>query len=496
MNVSNSAHRKLITISSLTVAALVAYLGSIFLLGESFLGFEFHAMHEALLTLALVGASIWLCFVLSKHAPNYVSSATNVQVSILTTVLLMTTVDASYTVIQNAIKPKSTVYDYGHRDSNNNPDEYYPRLYFPTDRNFFVHKPDSAVTASSFGSFYSRDMLVSPTLVNSVLERRTVSITINEFGFREVEPIENARIFALGDSLTFGWGVNADKSWVKRLETRLSVPIYNLGVRGASPKQELELLKFLVNTPKYDVTIQHLLWMIYEGNDLEDDYNETAPAPRPRQQPNSLLSGTVLESLTSIFKTLATFPYAVKSESVINKLLNGTIQFRYSTKRESSHELVDGIRLVHPLFKSDQFGYRLFSGAPVDRGVQQSMSYVLLHPNWPKLEKVFTEMGKLAEKLGFDVTVILAPTADRLHGKYFADFPEASEPYFLELVAGLARKEKFQIINLYDLLRPLADRQLLYFRDDDHWNEDGHLLVATSLSEQLAGWSSERALGQ
>jgi hypothetical protein len=106
-------------------------------------------------------------------------------------------------------------------------------------------------------------------------------------------------------------------------------------------------------------------------------------------------------------------------------------------------------------------------------------------------------MGELARNFGFGVTVILAPTEGRLQGKYFAGFPKASDrPYFLDFVAGLARKEKFQIINLYDTLRPLADRRLLYFRDDDHWNEDGNLLVATSLSEQLSEWSSQRASGR
>ena len=83
------------------------------------------------------------------------------------------------------------------------------------------------------------------------------------------------------------------------------------------------------------------------------------------------------------------------------------------------------------------------------------MSYVLSHPNRPKLNQVFGQMGELARNSGFDVTVILAPTADRLQGKYFSDFPELTErPYFLDYVADLARKEKFKIINLYDTLLP------------------------------------------
>jgi hypothetical protein len=226
--------------SSLTIATSAAYLGSIFLLGQSFLGFKFNATHEALLTLGLVALAIWLCLVLSKHAPNYVSVAMNVQISILITSLLMIAGDISYALIQNTAKPRSSVYGYGReRDSNYLVGEYSPKTYFPTDKNFLVCKPDIPVTVSSFGSFYSSDMLDSSTLVGSTLEPHTVSITINDLGFRETEPIED------------------------------------------------------------------------------------------------------------------------------------------------------------PLFKSDRFGYKLFYRPYVDL-VQAPMSYVLLHPNRPKLEKVFTEIGELA----------------------------------------------------------------------------------------------------
>ena len=51
-------------------------------------------------------------------------------------------------------------------------------------------------------------MLRSPTLVDSVLDRRQVSIHINELGFRETGPLGSCKIFALGHSFTFGWGVS------------------------------------------------------------------------------------------------------------------------------------------------------------------------------------------------------------------------------------------------------------------------------------------------
>ena len=49
---------------------------------------------------------------------------------------------------------------------------------------------------------------------------------INAFGFRDVEVAERAppgrlRVLALGDSFTFGWGVELEDTWVKRVEAAL-----------------------------------------------------------------------------------------------------------------------------------------------------------------------------------------------------------------------------------------------------------------------------------
>ena len=189
---------------------------------------------------------------------------------------------------------------------------------------------------------------------------------------------------------------------------------------------------------------------------------------------------------------LKRLPDALKRQSVITKLLNGSREFRYSAKTTdySSHKTIDGIDIGYPLFQSDKFGYKLFYDGYIARA-QMPRSYVLLHPNWSKLENVFKEMGDLARSFGFDVTVILAPTADRFQGKYFDGFPKTSdEPFFLELVGDLAVREKFRVVNLFESMRKVANQQLLYFRDDDHWNEDGHRLVAKLLSEKLSEWHS------
>jgi lysophospholipase L1-like esterase len=80
-------------------------------------------------------------------------------------------------------------------------------------------------------------------------------IKINSDGFRDVEytiekPNNTIRIIVLGDSITFGWGVNLSDTYVKILEkklnelnTTLNFQVMNLGVSGYNTLEEIEFLK-------------------------------------------------------------------------------------------------------------------------------------------------------------------------------------------------------------------------------------------------------------
>jgi hypothetical protein len=80
----------------------------------------------------------------------------------------------------------------------------------------------------------------------------------------------------------------------------------------------------------------------------------------------------------------------------------------------------------------------------------------------------------------------LAPSDARLYESYFSDFPPLSEhAHFLEAVIEEAGSVGFQVLNLAEALRPYAEHELLYFRDDDHWNERGHEVVAEIVNKNL-----------
>ncbi len=360
--------------------------------------------------------------------------------------------------------------------------ELFPRSYHPTDQSFLLYKPNVRLTAETYGEYYSAPMQRSRTLVDSVLHLHRLTYAIGPHGLRDTEPLGAARILALGDSYALGYNTDEGRTWTDLLGAALRQPVYNLGVSATGPRQALQLLEHLYATVPESLTqVRDVLWMIYEGNDLENSYAEQWA--RAAAEGVSLTDGTVLQALLSL-------PGLVRWQSVLGRLVRGDLHLGApaGVTGGAIYEM-DGVALPMPLYRSARWGLMLFSPPDVGRATLPE-SYVLGHPNRPLLDATLRDMQALAARHGFRVTVILAPTAARLYGATFEGFPALSaEPWFTDYVARQADSLGFGVVDLVRLMRPAAEREMLYYRDDHHWNERGNA-VAAELIGQHAPFSS------
>lgn len=94
------------------------------------------------------------------------------------------------------------------------------------------------------------------------------TVRINQLGLRdhEIDPEKRAacRVIALGDSFTYGFGVNLEDTWVKRLEQRLrdsgmDVEIINCGSPGAGPADYANFGKKIIPVLKPDLVLVGIL---------------------------------------------------------------------------------------------------------------------------------------------------------------------------------------------------------------------------------------------
>jgi len=358
--------------------------------------------------------------------------------------------------------------------------ELLPRSYYPPERPFTLYKPNVRVEGTVYGEFYETRMLKSPTLVRDALRLRRLVYTIDANGLRNHRvDIRQSKVWALGDSYAMGYSTTEGLTWTDRLGELTGQSIYNVGISGTSPGVQEQVLEYLLRNRKDGARPDRLLWMVFEGNDLENNYEGFRDVRPSTPGVRALFSGTLIGDLLSL-------PSTIRARSVIGRLLEGQLQFTLprATARRDSYQ-IDGVSLATPAYRSDRFGYCMFNPLHVEVATKGE-DYVLSHPNRPRLDQSFERMKSLSKEFGFRVVVMVAPSAPRVHAHDFPDMPQpTSVPHFIRYVERLAERLGFETIDLLGPLNASTSSELLYYCDDHHWNERGNDVVARALAGRL-----------
>ena len=113
------------------------------------------------------------------------------------------------------------------------------------------------LTNSAEGTQYSREF--------------HVQIKTNQFGYRQgtwsnEQKNEKENLLILGDSFTFGWGVEAEESLPALLDSLGNYNVYNLGMPGDGPQEQLQRFQQLIDkVPNIDTVI-----IFFYDNDVND----------------------------------------------------------------------------------------------------------------------------------------------------------------------------------------------------------------------------------
>src|ERR1035441_7805937 len=91
-------------------------------------------------------------------------------------------------------------------------------------------------------------------------------------------------VLAIGDSFTYGWGVDGEDSWPKVMERELrqgglDIEVANLGMPGAGPREYAALAERAIPLLRPDLIVVGML--------QADDLFQAAESPAERQAPAS-----------------------------------------------------------------------------------------------------------------------------------------------------------------------------------------------------------------
>ena len=291
-------------------------------------------------------------------------------------------------------------------------------------------------------------------------------ISINSKGCRdyerEYEGQGKFRILALGDSFTFGHGVEFEESFLTILETSLnlkkdSFEILKCAVPGGNPSHYLKFLKY--EGYKYNPDL--VMVNFFLGNDvltqITNKYENNAPSAKTRLvwkiknflKINSQLYGLLVDR--------------IKGQP---RLLNFFVKYGFGLSLGLSETGGLDIMKKHYSEREEKAWDRTFEFLEEIQKLSKNLLVVAL----PGREQYKLTLRKsIADRLGYDLN------------DFDTDVPNKKLGSFL-------KKQKIYKI---DLLNDFEEHYKiggtpLSFQLDPHWNREGHKFVASALFEEIS----------
>ncbi len=299
-----------------------------------------------------------------------------------------------------------------------------------------------------------------------------VRYALNQNGFRG-QPLLNSNnnYTVVGDSFSFGLGVNDNETFTARLNaaetnsTSLNYTgkkFYNLSVPGYSTDQQLLLLKKLSHKIS-----KHVLLVVYLGNDLFDNMR-AYPLQADHGKPYYKFSDNALE-LKNTPVPLEPKPAAVREESIAAIVSGGKKQNNYALNSLAKLEISRRLGLFQ--------GGSVLTKEAMQQRFDESLKLFLT---------LLIEIDAVVNKNQGNVTVVLLP------GRSYVEQPSSLsaqyQEYFRDYIsASLKGSGSIRLMDLASHLKNLHNTGVdkLYYPNEGHLTALGHQYVADYLADQI-----------
>jgi lysophospholipase L1-like esterase len=331
----------------------------------------------------------------------------------------------------------------------------------------------SAVTLGMFATNPDAGYALLPDYRNTVrVPEYATEIRIDGHGERvpENEPPENpgaSRLLALGDSFTFGVGVEAEDAFPEILEDRLQADskgpwvVRNGGVGGYGPLRSARL--FLASQASWEPNV--VIHALYLGNDLEDQ----DPA-RFRDHPRIENGRMVTE--------------------------HGGVQRLRLALRSHSHLYLFLRQRLYGLYQKTYLARRAQYLDPV--GLAEWPASIR-ETSWPAGRAAIREIAEWCRARERGYLVLLVPTRYQVEEgawhRYRREWGLPEEAFDREHgqreVRAFLEAESIPHVDFLEAFRAAAEGgKKLYYSFDQHWTRDGHELAAEIVHARLRdlGW--------
>lgn len=282
------------------------------------------------------------------------------------------------------------------------------------------------------------------------------------------------RLLILGDSHSEGVGVPYEKTFGGMLARRMrgDMEVLNASCISYSPKIEYLKAKFLIE--EEGLQVDHIFVLI----DISDMQNELVYEHFEPQQKSWLREGwystkfflkthsSVFYLVTSIVEKRQTKRFLEKARFFNEKGVVGTPANALQLYASFFRGFDDNVLLSNPQFHGvGEWYYNDGLRKLADRGSELGQEYVL-------------KLKALCQTKNIQLTI-------SVHPWHYQILKGNAQDYYVEKWRLFAERNDIGFVNLFPLFitaqNPVITRDMYFIKDDNHWNEFGHALVADHL---------------
>jgi hypothetical protein len=310
-------------------------------------------------------------------------------------------------------------------------------------------------------------------------EGEFLTYTSDKHGFNNPPYVWDAPmdIVAVGDSYVQGWCVGPEDNFVSLIR-KIHPKTVNLGIEGNGPLVMLATIKEYAESVKPKV----VLWFYFEGNDLEDLGKERRNSILTRYLTNNEFNQGLLNRQAEIDRALAAY-------------LENSAKTSWSIRLKEISERISKIDTLPQIFQDavklgglrERLGivYGTAATSPLDETAGPRSNDV---PQIDLLFDVLLQAKKSVSKWGGKLYFVYLPGQSRYAPPGVRDGDRRA-------VLSAANKAGLPVIDMHPIFIAQKDPLSLFpLRLADHYNEEGHRLVAQEVLRAISSTTKQAKL--
>lgn len=302
----------------------------------------------------------------------------------------------------------------------------------------------------------------------------------NEIGMRDTRQLndykkKSYKILAIGDSFTYGWGVNDDETFCKLLEKKInkdSVAVLNAGASGSGTDYALKFFQVRGS----ELSPKVVLYFYYENDFVDNSENRYFTIKQDSILPNTVNAAINLNAIQKNKLANSKIYNWFASHSHLFNMIRTQVGIIWNKKVKQENQ--NQHTAIQKTTISDKHSGKLTSAQSQAITTEQiKMANDQFYPTYIYLKA----LAKSVEESGGKFYTFFIPS-----NKSINEYQKSGTMSHEKVIVDFCKANNIKVYSFKDVIMKHKDPfKAYYFPTDLHWNKDGNKLAADYLYQVL-----------